>query len=260
MTRTPGLRGLLPAKATDLPLLHTLVVSGADQSVPKRADVSHGFENWLMLGNGPDRTLTINDGRPVGDCFFAALYHGLMVKALTGLSESGGTFRPGFALPTANEVVGLYLGYQNGLPPGQSSTHGPDNGTVLADGLAWLQKAGIIKRYGPVDHRNTTAVKQALIAHKGVLVGVNLDGDAEQEFAEGQPWRELHDPTAGGHAIYEIAYDPDDDTFITWGADQKATLAWDADQVTEAFWFQAPWEDDAPGFDFGPLDAKLAAA
>jgi hypothetical protein len=263
MTRTPGLRGLLPAKHTDLPQLHTLAVEGTVP--PPSADETHGFSAWLMLGNGPDPTLTVNDGQPVGDCFFAAVCHLLMLKALV---EVGGKWviNPTVAdeiQATANHWVGLYLGYQNGLAPGQTATSGPDNGTVLLDGLTWLQKAAYIKRFGPVNFKSRTAMNEATVTHKGVLVGVSLDEDAEQEFAEHQEWQEYPesvDPIVGGHAIDRVAYTPTSETFLTWGADQKASAAWEKGQVTEAYWLQAPWEPDAAGYDYAPLDAALAAA
>lgn len=250
--RQPGLRGRQPAKRVDLPFLHD-----GRKALPPAYDVSHGFTAWGMLGNGPDRTLTLNGGQPVGDCAWAAIQHGLMVKALVQKEDGSWGFRPDFKPPTSDETVGLYFGYEVGNPPGQPATSGPDNGTCLADGLAWACKGGIIKRYGPVDPTNKAAVHQALIEHKGLLVGVNLDAAAEAEFARHLPWRELHDPTVGGHAIYQIAYSLHLDTFVTWGADQLATFDWDSDQVEEVWWFQAPWEPDTTSF--RGYDKKLQA-
>jgi hypothetical protein len=258
-TRPSGLRGRLPAKRVDLPFIHLARRRPTTSPLPASADISHGWARWLMLGNGPDKTLTVNGGKPTGDCFFAAVFHGLIAKALVRQADGRWALRPGFRMPTANEVVGLYLGYQSGLAPGQSATTGPDRGTVLADGLAWLRKAGIIGRYGPVDYRDRTAVKTAVIDHKGIIVGVNLDEYAEEEFEEGLPWEELGDPTVGGHAIYQVAYAPDYDTDITWAADQRVSVQWDASQVEEAWWFEAPWEDASAVYELGEFDKKLAA-
>lgn len=262
MTRTPGLRGLLPAQKTNLPELHTLACAAVE--VPESYDATSGWKNWLSFGNAPSTglpgdKLTINGGKEVGDCFFAALYHGLMTKAL--VQDTAGAWQikaEGFAVPTANQVVGLYLGYQNGLAPGKSATSGPDNGTEPVAGFQWFQKAGIIKRWGPVD---VSKLNAGTYSHKGVLLACALDEDAEEEFAEGKPWlnrSQAVDPIEGGHAIYRPKYRPKWATELTWGADEDAADAWEKAHVQNAYWFQAPWEPDAAGYDFGPLDAALS--
>ena len=48
-------------------------------------DVTQGQTiNWGMLGNGPDPTLTVNGGTPVGDCFFAEYGHQIILAITLG--------------------------------------------------------------------------------------------------------------------------------------------------------------------------------
>lgn len=256
--RQSGRRGLLTPRHVDLPFLHTLFTA-VRTALVTALDSTHGFTAWGMLGNGPDPTLTINDGNPVGDCFFAAVCHILMLKALIQNDSGQWIIDPKLVtqiLPTADRWVGLYLGYQNGLPPGQTATTGPDNGTEPVAGFQWLMKAGIIKRWGVVDLAH---LDEANVDHAAVLLACALDEDAEQEFENHQPWLErTHDPIEGGHAIGRAGFTTLYGLELTWGADEQAAHAWEKKHVQQAYWLQAPWEEDAAGYDFGPLDAALA--
>jgi hypothetical protein len=258
--RNAGLRGLLKPASVDLPFLHELDTRVGGVEIPESFDTSHGWRDWLMLGNGPDPTLTANGGNPCGNCFFAAIFHGLINKALVEVTGQWQVevYDNNFSMPTANEVVGLYLGYQNGLPPGKSATTGPDNGTEPVAGFQWFQKAGIIKRWWPVD---VGQLDQGTYDSKGVLTAWALDEDAEEEFAEHKPWLnipEALDPIEGGHATYRVARTPRYGTEITWGSDELASHPWEKAHLQAAYGFQAPWEPDPVGYDFRPLDEKLA--
>jgi hypothetical protein len=260
--RNAGLRGLLQPASVDLPFLHEMA-TGAPE-VPESFDTSHGWATWMSLGNAPATDLpgdqlTINGGNEVGDCFFAAVYHGLINKAL--VQAPGGTWSlktEVFTMPTANGVVGLYLGYQNGLAPGKTADSGPDNGTEPVAGFQWFQKAGIIKRWWPVA---VAELDQGTYDSKGVLTAWALDADAEEEFANHQPWLNLPesvDPIEGGHATYRVGKTPRYGTEITWAADQQATHPWEKAHLQAAYGFQAPWEPDPVGYDLRPLDVALA--
>ena len=263
--RNAGLRGLLKPESVDLPFLHELDTRVGGVEVPESFDTSHGWAKWMSLGNAPATSLpgddlTINNGNEVGDCFFAAVYHGLINKALEQVTAgpSAWVLRSGFTMPTANGVVGLYLGYQNGLPPGKSATTGPDNGTEPVAGFKWFQAAGLIKRWWPVD---VGQLDQGTYDSKGVLTAWALDEDAEEEFAEHKPWLnipEALDPIEGGHATYRVARTPRYGTEITWGSDELASHPWEKAHLQAAYGFQAPWEPDPVGYDFRPLDEKLA--
>ena len=78
-----------------------------------------------------------------------------------------------------------------------------------------------------------------MAAFHGAYVGVNLTDDAEQLFGEHEPWTvaagEQPDPTEG-HCIVKIAADGRQfDTWVTWGAIQKSTLAWTTACLDEAW-------------------------
>jgi hypothetical protein len=261
--RTPGLRGKQPAKPTNLPHLHTLKKSatpGTSTAVAGTVDVSHGWIDWAgMLGNGPDSTLTLNRGKPVGDCFWAAFERGRITKALVHQNGKW-TLPTDFAMPTSDQTVGLYFGWGSKKPPGVCASTGPDKGTNCEEALQWLFEAGLIKRYGPVK-LDRALIDEAMVAHKGVIVGVALDQDAEEEFAEHKAWRDFPqtiDPDVGGHAIYKVKRTPTLDTFLTWGEDQKAEDDWSNDHIDEAWWFQLPNEPDADGYEFAKLDHALS--
>jgi hypothetical protein len=70
-----------------------------------------------MDGNGPDPTLTVNGGRPVGDCAVAAMpAHANMITAvMAGLALAENSM-------TSNEVVTLYFA----LPPPVTGSRPPD--------------------------------------------------------------------------------------------------------------------------------------
>ena len=76
-------------------------------------DVSGGITDWKMLGNGPDPTLTVNGGRPVGDCTFAGRQHVRMAKAAAaGLTETW---------ETTDQLVSEYLAYDRGVDRARTS-------------------------------------------------------------------------------------------------------------------------------------------
>lgn len=259
--RPAGRRGLLPARKVDLPFLHDLATRvRVREAAVETFDATHGYTDWRMLGNGPDRTLTINNGNPVGDCFFAAVCHILILKSLVQQADAW-VINPDLKTviePTANHWVGLYLGFQNQQAPGTVATTGPDQGTEPVAGFQWLTAAGIIKRWGLVA---PSKLNDATADHKGVLLACALDADAEQEFANHQPWLNMPtviDPIDGGHAIARAGFTSRYGLEITWGEDELAARAWENNHIQQAFWLQVPWEDDPTGYDLSPMDAALA--
>jgi hypothetical protein len=67
-------------------------------------DKSAGITNYGMDGNGPDPTLTVNGGQPVGDCGVCATpAHANMITAvMAGLALGENSM-------TSNDVVTLYI-------------------------------------------------------------------------------------------------------------------------------------------------------
>lgn len=245
MARQAGLRGRLPQRepGNRLPIrwLHEYAPGLAATPVTFPIDVSQGTTDWLMLGNGPDPTLTINTpnglGQPVGDCYFAAEAHDTMLAG---------------ARPTADAVVGEYLTYDNGQ----------DNGVIIADALLWQYHRGEIGLFAPV-HPQT--VPQVMTTFKrGILEGVNLTDDADQLFESGQPWTtangETPDPSEG-HVVYRIKMLGDGTVvYATWGADQAATPGWAAACPEEWWMILTPDDEAAIGAEaYAALAADLAA-
>ena len=173
-------------------------------------DVSQDITDWLMLGNGPDPTLTITTvngpGAPVGDCYFAGEAHDTMLAG---------------AEPTANGVVGEYDTYSDQFSGGQ------DNGVVVADALLWQHQRGEIGLFAPVHPTTIPAVMAKY--RRGILTGVNLTGCDQSNFpvpgwdvgSNCQP-----DPTLG-HVVYQVKSYPDGSAaLVSWGQVVMATARW----------------------------------
>ncbi len=92
---------------------------------PATFDHTNGFDGFAMLGNGPDSSLTVNHGNPVGDCAFVGTVN-------VELLDSVETDQP-FTMPSSNEVVTDYLRYN----------HGKDVGANLSQLLAYWHKVGL---------------------------------------------------------------------------------------------------------------------
>ena len=242
--RIPGKRGRLPAKRLALRFIHEYAT--APLSLPKYpVDVTHGIgaDAWGMAGNGPDPTCTVAPSG-VGDCTFAGREHYRRAKAAAyGQAETW---------ETSNQLVDEYLAYD----------HGQDDGAVIADLLLSWYNAGVIKGFAPVDHTDPAAVDSAMQEFNGVYVGVDLTGDAEQLFSEGQPWTvangEQPNPDEG-HCILKVKADGlEVDGYVTWGALQPATSAWTAACLQEA-WVIVASEDEAAKVDMAALTADIEA-
>jgi hypothetical protein len=245
--RTPGLRGRLPKKPPGerFPLKY---LSGYLKAplppVTYPVDVSGGITDWQMLGNGPDPTLTVHHGQPVGDCTFAGRQHLRMAKAAAGEESE--------SWETTDQLVTEYLAYD----------HGQDQGANIADLLLTWYKAGRILAFAPVDHTDPEACDSAMAAFHGLYVGVNLTDDADPLFGKGEPWTtangEKPDPNEG-HCIVKVGADGSQlDTWVTWGALQKSTRDWTAACLDEA-WAIITSEDEAPSLDIAALRADIDA-
>jgi hypothetical protein len=245
--RTAGLRGRRPVKppAERFPLQYLSSYLRTPLPAPSYPlDVTAGISEWGMLGNGPDPTCTTYpDG--VGDCTFAGRQHYRMAKAGAG-GESE-------QWETSDQLVAEYLAYDQGK----------DQGANIADLLLFWYNAGAILAFAPVDHSDPAAVDAAMAAFHGAYVGVNLTDDADTLFGQGQPWTtaggQQPDPS-DGHCIVKVAADGSQfDTWVTWGALQRSTLAWTAACLDEA-WVVITQEDaDAANLDVAALRADIDA-
>jgi hypothetical protein len=252
--RTPGHRGRHPAKrpADRFPLrwVHEYAPAGALLPAAYPVDVTGGIAHWGMLGNGPDPSCTTHPGG-VGDCTFAARQHYRMAKAL-----AGGIFG-GESWETSDQLVAEYLAYD----------HGQDAGANIADLLLSWYRHGKILAFAPVDHRDPAQADAAMQAFHGVYAGVCLTSDAEQLFAQGQPWTvaagEQPDLNAG-HCILKVAADDPAgpgalDGWVTWGAVQDSTPEWTRACLEEAWVIITAEDAQAASLDIAALRADIEA-
>jgi hypothetical protein len=248
LDRSAGLRGRHPVKPPwqrfAINYLHSYLRSALPTpSYP--IDVSAGITKWQMLGNGPDPTLTVGGGRPVGDCTFAARQHLRMAKAAaTGRSETW---------ETADQLVTEYLAYD----------HGVDRGANIADVLMHWFLAGKIQAFAPVDHTDPAGCDMVMAAFHGLYVGVDLTDDADGRFGVGEPWTvedgERPNPN-DGHCIVKVQADGHQfDTWVTWGALQQSSRGWTAACIKEA-WAVVTTEDEAARLDMPTLLTHIVAA
>jgi hypothetical protein len=225
MPRQAGLRGRLPVK----PEGQRFALKWADQylaQVPAPSypiDVAGGITDFGMLGNDQ-----------YGDCGEAGIRHVEMTTAV-----AAGQPVPSF---TTQEAVSEYLTY----------TGGQDVGVNLADFLLYLFKKGRIKAFAPVDHTNVAMADSLMQIFGGLYCGVSLTDDAEQLFNSDQEWTTAHGERPDqneGHCIEKVRADGTaNDTYVTWGALQKATDAW-SKACTEEIWVVATTEEQAAAFD-----------
>jgi len=246
-TRMAGRRGRLAVKPPAERFAIQYLSSYLATPLPAPAypiDVTEGITDWGMLGNGPDPSCTSHPNG-VGDCTFAGRQHYRMAKAAAYVETE--------TWESSNALVAEYLAYD----------HGQDRGANMADLLLYWYKAGTILAFAPLDHTNPAEVDAAVAAFHGVYAGVNLTADADKLFEEGKPWTtvggEQPDPREG-HCIVKVAADGTAyDTWVTWGAAQRSTLAWTQACLEEA-WVVLTSEDvRAAGVDIAALRADIDA-
>ena len=241
--RKAGKRGKRPAVHVPELRLHNFR-RAAPEPPPAAADVSCGIVDWGMLGNDT-----------IGDCGPCATEHDRMVKACVSPATPTAApgYEQGFVMPTAAATLSLYYAY--GIAQGEPGPS-PDQGVDNASWLAWLFSQGVIEAYAEVDVASPGAadrVHRAMVDFRGVIVGTHLTDDAEALFEAHEPWTTAtgeSPDTNKGHDILLVAYDDTGDTFVTWGADQKSTLAWDAACIDEAWVILTKEDADRAGYDF----------
>jgi hypothetical protein len=227
--RKAGRRGRLPVlpPAERFPIKYVHEYLTAPLPAPTYpVDVSENITDWLMLANGPDPTCTTHPNG-VGDCTFAGRQHYEMAKATY--------YKEPVPTETSNQLVAEYLAYDHGVDKGANIAH------LL---LSWYKSRKILA-FAPVDHTNRLAVDAAMVAFRGVYVGVTLTDNADQLFEAGRPWAlngQQPDPNEG-HCIVKVGSDGTNlDTWVTWGALQRSEFDWTAACLDEAWVIIAPQE------------------
>jgi hypothetical protein len=246
-TRIAGRRGRLPVKPPAARFAIGYLSGYLTAPLPAPAypiDVTAGITHWGMLGNGPDPACTTHPNG-VGDCTFAGRQHYRMAKAAAGHEAE--------QWESSNSLVAEYLAYDRGR----------DRGANIADLLLHWYKAGAILAFAPLDHASPAEVDAAMAAFRGVYAGVNLTSDADKLFEQGEPWTtaggEQPDP-AEGHCIVKVAADGSAfDTWVTWGAAQRSTLAWTRACLEEAWVILTSEDAQAGNVDIAALRADIDA-
>lgn len=230
--RVAGLTGLLPQRQGSdrfqVRWLEQYTGEAAPATYPIDATKGQVIQ-WQMLGNGPDSTLTVHNGQPVGDCFFAGWQHEKIIAITLGrLSE---------AVPTADDTVTLYLAYDQGQ----------DNGVILADALLWLYQQGHILAFAPVQISRMDEVMSQ--TGRGLLLGVGLTDKDMGNFERTPPVVWSCGPSnpsnpSNGHCVLLVKKDAPQGnaTIVTWGDVQEVDQLWEAACVQEA-WLALNAED-----------------
>lgn len=206
---------------------------------PAVVDWLSRVQSWPMYAN--DR---------YGDCVWAMIGH--LIEAYT-------TYGRGATVTVTDQDVLKGYADVTGFNPSDPST---DQGTVIADALAYWQKTGVgghkILAYAKVDHTNRAEVDAALNLFGGLCLGVNFPTSAMNQFNAGQPWDVVANDGGieGGHAVHHGIYNTASrvEKVITWGAVEGMTDAWWAKYVEEAWVVISPEWLDATGHSPEGLD------
>ena len=226
----------------------TVYAAGKLPAAPAVAEVPT-VADWQMFGNGPDPSLTVNHGQPVGDCTIAGAAHAILAWNAEVKQHD--------VVPTANQVVDAYFGL----------TGGADAGCVEANVLSHWHKTGLfghqIAGYAPVHTNSISTLFQAIAFYGGAYLGVALPESAQEQFARGQDWSYVpFSPIEGGHCILAVGYDTKHDVVqcVTWGSVVNVRLSWLAHYMTEA-WAIISHEfieaERGPRLDLATLQADL---
>lgn len=183
----------------------------------------------------------------VGDCFFAAQYHGRQLRTLmtTGTMDTEPT-------TTVLEAYSAATGYQDGNPA-------TDQGTDPAQGFAWITKNGLPLASGAkvdllgafeVDPRQPADCVSALDYCGGLSVGLTIPQRlAQGDMGDVWDWLPSDTPSNEGHEVLVGRMDvalSGNVGLISWGSKryEMTPVFWNAavNQVTAVVyrdWFEA---------------------
>lgn len=191
--------------------------TGSLPEIPATFDPLKGTSPFRMMGNGPDPSLTVHQGKPVGDCGFVMTVNANIVTSIA-LDEY-------FAIPTSNQVVSDYLAYDNNQDVGVS------NAKLLpywADKGLWGNK---IAGYGAVNFHDFDEAMAVSYLYLGLCTGIVVTQAMEEATQNGEPWDFTGQPAdyevLGGHDVYVFGrVDAETGVLATWGQRQLFTKRW----------------------------------
>ena len=232
------------------PLAASLTAVPSD--APAVFDPLNGANPFHMLGNGPDPTLSVHGGQPVGDCGFVMTVNANVVTA-AGLDLP-------FAIPSSNTVVSNYLAYNGGQ----------DVGVVNSSLIPYWHNVGLwgstIQGYGSVDFRDFEEAMAYCHAFLGLCTGIAVTEAMERATQNGEPWdftgSAADQNVLGGHDVFVFGRDEQGlGILATWGQRQLFTQRWwenlveECDAVVTAEIVAA--KGDGLNLDLGQLDSYL---
>lgn len=209
--RTPGVLGPY-VKESHAPSLLAHMYVNLDEVLPLYVewDGTHGITDWGM---------DLNDR--LGCCGWAAPDHGNIAKS--GDISKIGTF----GAPKWVPGIGAYFAF--GTSQGEPGAQ-PDYGVSNQPWLQFLWENGIIDGYVEVP---LNQLDKYAAYGSGLLAGVQLDGQAQNQFANHQPWDGPPNPQLG-HDVWLIKTHTDGSgAVITWGAVQDFTLNFRKNNITD---------------------------
>jgi hypothetical protein len=194
--------------------------------------------------SNPATVFPMDGNDKLGDCTIAAVAHS------TTLYQS---FIKKKDIPAQAAVQKLYF----------HLTGGQDTGLNELDVLNYWRQSGAfgqkILGYVKIAPKDHVHVQQAIQLFGGVYLGFQVQQNCIQEFDAKEPW--TPGPlTNDGHAVFAVAYDPNQVTVLTWGSTQLGTWDWWDECVDEAYAIlpqAAAKPGFAPGFDMQQLQADL---
>lgn len=190
--------------------------SAQPSDAPADFDPLGGANPFLLDGNGPDPTLTMNHGQPVGDCGFVMTVNANLVTA----AAVKGTFTH----PTSNVIVTDYLKYD----------HGKDEGVQNSQLLPYWRKVGLwgnkVAGYGSVNVHDFDEAMAYAYAFFGVCTGIAVSEAMEEATQNGEPWdytgSAADDNILGGHDVFVFGRKSGLGILATWGQRQLFTPRW----------------------------------
>jgi hypothetical protein len=223
---------------------------------PPYADHTRGIKSWGMMLNGPN---TYGNGVPAAGL-------GCCVPAGVGHSEQ--VFSLGKYTPPDSLILSTYELW-GGYVLGKTNT---DNGMVEGTALDDWEKdkfgGHVLAGYANPQPQNFSEIEISISEFGGVFIGLQLPNSAMTQYQNGQIWDVVKNDggIAGGHAVFCPAYHTNDPTAnkattitaITWGTNQKMTLAfWDKYCDESHVLLANAWQSS--GLTFAALKAELAS-
>lgn len=204
---------------------------------PNKVFREYKISDWKLFGNDS-----------AGDCTCAAAAHMLMLTS----SHTGRMI-----VPELEDVIGMYTAI-SGYDP---ATGANDDGAAITDVLDYWQTTGLaghkILGWAKIDHTSLVERHQGIYIFGANDIGVQLPTNAQDQFSAVETWdvAEKDGGIEGGHCILEPGYGREGSSFVTWGANQKASNEWSAKYVDEAYVvIDKSWINEASGLAPNSLD------